>query len=154
VDEGNEMEVGLGGEPPNVKEAVPFLRVSNMGKSVRYYMDGLGFAIRRKWVVEGKLRWCWLAHGSASIMLQEFPKDGHDSWVTGGKVGEGVSICFICQDALTIYSQVRSRGIRASKPSVGNGMWVTSLADPDGYKIEFESYTDVPEGTVLLDEEE
>jgi lactoylglutathione lyase len=28
-------------------------------------------------------------------------------------------------------------------------MWVTSVSDPDGYRIEFESYTDVPEETVL-----
>jgi lactoylglutathione lyase len=26
-------------------------------------------------------------------------------------------------------------------------MWVTSLFDPDGYRIEFESPTDVPEET-------
>jgi hypothetical protein len=26
-------------------------------------------------------------------------------------------------------------------------MWVTSLSDPDGDRIEFESYTDVPEET-------
>jgi hypothetical protein len=28
-------------------------------------------------------------------------------------------------------------------------MWVTSLSDPDGYRIEFESYTDTPEDTRL-----
>lgn len=26
-------------------------------------------------------------------------------------------------------------------------MWVTSLADSDGYRIEFKSFTDVPEET-------
>jgi lactoylglutathione lyase len=81
-------------------------------------------------------------------MLQEFKKEGHDSWVPEGKVGAGVSICFICEDALAIYREVTSRGIQASRPFVGNGMWVTSLSDPDGYRIDFESYTDVPEGTV------
>ncbi len=70
-----------------------------------------------------------------------------------GKVGEGVSICFICEDALAIYRQVTSRGIQASRPFVGNAMWVTSLSDPDGYRIDFESYTDVPEETVLSEQE-
>jgi lactoylglutathione lyase len=28
-------------------------------------------------------------------------------------------------------------------------MWVTSLRDPDGYRIDFESYTDVAEETVF-----
>ena len=70
------------------------------------------------------------------------------------KVGEGVSICFICEDALAIYREVRSRGIEASKPLVGNGMWVTSLSDPDGYRVDFESYTDVAEDTVFEEHEE
>jgi hypothetical protein len=32
---------------------------------------------------------------------------------------------------------------------VGNGLWVTSFADPDGYRLDFESPTDVPEDTKL-----
>jgi len=101
----------------------------------------------KKWIDEGKLRWCWLQHGGAALMLQEFRKEGHDSWVPAGKVGEGVSICFQCKDALEIYREITSRGIPASEPFVGNGMWVTSLSDPDGYKIDFESPTDVLEET-------
>jgi lactoylglutathione lyase len=132
---------------PNVTQAVPFFRVSNIEESVRYYVDGLGFVITHKWIDEGKLRWCWLKLGDAALMLQEFRKEGHNSWAPEGNVGVGVSICFICQDALAIYREVTSRGVQASNPIVGNGMWVTSLSDPDGYLIEFESYTDVPEDT-------
>jgi catechol 2,3-dioxygenase-like lactoylglutathione lyase family enzyme len=131
----------------NVKQAVPFFAVANIEESVRYYVDGLGFQMTNKWTDEGKLRWCWLQHGGAALMLQEFWKEGHDSWAPEGKVGEGATICFICEDALAIYREVILRGIHASKPFVGNGMWVTSLSDPDGYKIDFESPTDVPEET-------
>jgi hypothetical protein len=67
--------------------------------------------------------------------------------VPAGKVGEGVSICFQCRDALEIYRDVTSRGIQTSEPFVGNNMWVVGLKDPDGYRIEFESPTDVPEET-------
>lgn len=28
-------------------------------------------------------------------------------------------------------------------------MWVTTLSDPDGYRVELESSTDVPEDTVF-----
>ena len=71
-----------------------------------------------------------------------------------GKVpGIGVSIYFICEDALAIYREVTSRGIKAERPFVGNGMWVTSMSDPDGYKIFFESTTDVPEETVYSEKE-
>lgn len=135
----------------NVKQAVPFFAVSNIEKSVRYYVDGLGFVMTQKWIDDGKLRWCRLHHGDAAIMLQEFRTEGHDSWVPSGKVGEGVTICFLCADALAIYHEITAHGIQASKPFVGNGMWVTSLVDPDGYQIEFESYTDVPEGTTISD---
>jgi hypothetical protein len=100
-----------------------------------------------KWIDEGKLRWCWLELGEAGLMLQEFARQGHDSGVPDGKVGEGVSICFICEDALAIYREVGARGIEASRPFVGNGMWVTSLSDQDGYRIDFESDTDVAEET-------
>jgi lactoylglutathione lyase len=134
-------------DQPNVKQAVPFFGVANLEESLRFYRDGLGFKMTRQWRVEGELRWCWLEIGSAAIMLQQFPREGHDSWVPQGKVGEGVTICFMCADALAIYRDAISRGLKASRPFVGNGMWVTSLSDPDGYRIDFESVTDTPEET-------
>jgi catechol 2,3-dioxygenase-like lactoylglutathione lyase family enzyme len=132
----------------NVKQAVPFFGVSNMEESLRYYVDGLGFQMTKKWVDEGKLRWCWLEIGDAALMLQEFRKEGHDSWKPSCKVGEGVSVCFQCEDALAIYREVTARGIEVRRnPFVGNGMWVVPFSDPDGYRFDFESPTDVSEET-------
>jgi len=136
---------------PNVKQAVPFFGVADIEASVRYYVDGLGFEMTHKWIDQGRLRWCWLQLGGAALMLQEFRKEGHDSWTPDGRVGVGVSICFICEDALAIYRDVTRRGIEASKPFVGNRMWVTSLSDPDGYRIDFESSTDASEETEFSD---
>ena len=136
----------------NVQQAVPFFGVSNMEASFRFYVDGLGFVMTKKWTPDGpdKIRWCWLQHGNAALMLQEFKKDHHpNSGRPEGKLGVGVSICFQCNDALAIYREITSRGIQAKTPFVGNAMWVTSVEDPDGYKIEFESLTDVPEETVF-----
>lgn len=131
----------------NVKQAVPFFLVSNIEASVRYYVDGLGFEKTKEWIDESKLRWCWLEHGDAAMMLQEFWNEGQQANVPTEKLGVGVSVCFICEDALAIYHEVKSRGIHTAQPFVGNGMWVVSLTDPDGYRIDFESYTDVPEET-------
>lgn len=136
-------------ERPNVKAAVPFLAVSNMAASVRYYVDGLGFAMTQQWVDNGKLRWCRLQHGSAGLMLQEFATEGHDSWTPSGKVGEGVTLYFDCTDALAIYDTIVAKQITATEPIVSNGMWLTTLVDPDGYHLAFESETDVQEGTKL-----
>jgi lactoylglutathione lyase len=132
----------------NVKQAVPFFAVSNMENSLRFYIDGLGFEMTEKWIDEGTVRWCWLQRGGAALMLQDFRREGGKTWSPEGKPGLGVSIMFICDDALAIYREVTARGIQASRPFVGNGMWVTSLRDPDGYSVEFESPTDVPEETV------
>ena len=137
---------------PNVRQAVPFFAVSNLEVSVRYYVDGLGFEITKHWIDAGKLRWCWLQCGGAALMLQEFRTAGHDSWTPTGKIGEGVSIYFICDDALAIYREIKARGIQAARPFVGNGMWVTSLSDPDGYRLAFESVTDAPEETECFEQ--
>jgi lactoylglutathione lyase len=135
----------------NVQQAVPFFMVSSMETSLRFYVDGLGFEMKKKWTPDGdgKVRWCWLELGDAALMLQEFKKDHPQFSGQEGKLGMGVSICFICKDALAFYREVTARGIQAARPFVGNAMWVTSVRDPDGYKLEFESYTDVPEETVL-----
>ncbi len=137
------------GTDANVRQAVPFFAVSNMAESLRFYVDGLGFEITHKWVDEGTVRWCWLQRGGAALMLQDFRRDVGGIWSPEGKLGVGVSIFFICADALEIYREVTARAIQASRPFVGNGMWVTSLRDPDGYSVEFESATDVPEETVF-----
>jgi lactoylglutathione lyase len=132
----------------NVKQAVPFFGVSNMEASLRFYVDGLGFRMTNQWIDEGKLRWCWLEIGGAALMLQEFRKEGHDSWKPSGKVGEGVNICFMCEDALAIYHEATARGIKVRQtPYVGNRLWVVNFSDPDGYRVDFESPTDVPEET-------
>ena len=134
---------------PNVKQAVPFFGVRDIDASTRFYIDGLGFTMKHKWIPDGKLRWCWLELGEAAVMLQEFWAEGHNRNVPETSVGVGVSICFTCKDALAIYREFRSRGVDAKRPFVGNGMWVTEMADPDGYRLFFESPTDVPEDTVL-----
>jgi lactoylglutathione lyase len=138
----------------NVQQAVPFFMVSSMETSLRFYVDGLGFEMKKKWTPggDGKVQWCWLELGDAALMLQEFKKDHPRLSGQEGQLGMGVSICFVCKDALAIYREARSRGVEAERPFVGNAMWVASLRDPDGYRIDFESYTDAPEESVLAEE--
>lgn len=135
----------------NVKQAVPFFGVTNMEASLRFYVDGLGFTMKHRWIPDraedhpdGRIRWCWLQRGDAALMLQEFlparrPKE---------TLGAGTSICFMCEDALALYHEFKANGIQTrQRPFVGNRLWVVPLADPDGYRIEFESPTDAPEET-------
>ena len=142
-----------------VKQAVPFFGVTNMEASLRFYVDGLEFKMKRWWIPDqadgqddyksdGRIRWCWLELGEAAIMLQEFlperqPKE---------KLGTGVNVCFQCEDALALYREFKSRGIQTrERPFVGNRLWVVSVTDPDGYRMEFSSPTDAPEESELAE---
>ena len=133
--------------PSNVKQAVPFFLVKDIGSSIKFYVNGLGFSMNKSWIDKWTIKWCWLEIGSDALMLQEFNKAAGEINLQEGKTGEGVEIYFICEDALAIYTQITSNGIAASEPFVGNNMWVVQVKDPDGYKISFESLTDVPEET-------
>lgn len=136
---------------PNVQQAVPFFMVTDIEASLRFYVDGLGFAISHEWRPEraaGRIQWCRLQLGHAALMLQEYRRDGRPAGAPEGPSGQGVSICFMCADAIAIYHDLIARGVSAGLPFVGNGLWVTSVTDPDGYQLHFESPTDVPEETV------
>ena len=144
------MDDGALTTEPNVHQAIPFFMVSNMEASLRFYVEGLGFQRTKKWTVDGKIRWCWLQLGGAALMLQEYLPGK----IPTTKLGEGISICFQCKDALAIYHESRSRGLHPNTPFVGNNMWVTILTDPDGYKLDFESPTTVPEETIYTNDME
>jgi catechol 2,3-dioxygenase-like lactoylglutathione lyase family enzyme len=138
----------------NVKQAVPFFGVTSMEASLKFYVDGLGFEMKRWWIPEGdghypsdgRIRWCWLALGDAAIMLQEFPPEPKLDRVARS----GVTVCFQCIDALALYREFKSRGIEPRRrPFVGNGLWVVPFSDPDGYRLEFCSPTDAAEESEL-----
>lgn len=133
----------------NIEKVVPFFAVKDMATSLAFYTEGLGFELQNKWVDDGKVRWCHLQHGGAGLMLQEFKTEGHDSKQFSDNKGEGVNLFFFCDDAVGYYKDLKNRGVEASEPTVGNGMWVTHIHDPDGYELSFESSTDVAEGTKL-----
>ena len=136
----------------NVQQAVPFFRVHDLERSLRFYVDEVGFQMTRDWVEDGRRRWCWLELGGAGMMIEEFRRDGRHRNVPEATVGLGVTIAFICRDALVFYREIEARGGSATRPFVGNGMWVTELVDPDGYHLLFESPTDVAEETIFTDE--
>jgi len=128
-----------------VKQAVPFFMVADMTRSLAFYVDGIGFARTNQWIVDGEIRWCWLELGGAALMLQQFAAGDRRFDGSEGALGRGVSICFQCGDAIALYHALKARGLSPQRPFVGNGLWVTCLIDPDGYKLDFESPTDAAE---------
>ncbi len=130
---------------PNLKLAIPFFRVTDIERTMRFYIDGLSFKLINKWAPKGNIEWCWLEREGVAIMLQEPLKPAE------GKPGHGVSIAFQCADSLAIYHQALANGLSSEEPFVGNSMWVVVIKDPDGYVLDFESPTDVPEETSYSD---
>lgn len=128
---------------------VPFLRVTDLAASLRFYEDGLGFRVVQRWEPQGRLRWCRLQLGNGGLMLQDFTTDAGADLRPADRLGVGVSLCFLCPDAIAVYEEATRRGLAPREPFVGNGLWVTALVDPDGYRVEFESPTEVPEDVTL-----
>ena len=97
---------------------------------------------------DGRIRWCWLERGEAALMLQGSLPGQRPAQT----LGTGVNVCFICEDALALYREFKSRGVQMrTRPFVGNPLWVVPVTDPDGYRIEFESPTDAPEESVFAE---
>lgn len=126
---------------PDTREIVPLVYVSDITASRTFYGKGLGFDAADTWEPEGRLNWCRMQRGDASIMLQQ---DG-DEDPPADQRGKGVAFFFICRDAGAVYDEITARGIEASPPEVAfYAMKQTFITDPDGYKLCFES--PAPEG--------
>ena len=104
-----------------------------MERSVAFYVDGLGFELRHKWVKHDELRWCWLQHGDSALMLETFQGE------TPANVGAGFTLYFICDDAKAAHREFKARGVQVGDTFVGNNMDVFYFKDPDGYRLSFES---------------
>ena len=131
---------------PNVTQTVPLLCVKDMTTALEFYVEGLGFTVKNQWTPEHpeRIQWCWLQLGSAALMLQEINAE-HS--MSGAERGVGITVYFMCTDALAIYRDALTKGLAAKQPFVGNTLWVVSFTDPDGYHVAFESPTDVAEDT-------
>lgn len=131
---------------PNIRLAVPFFMVKDMEVSLDFYLNKLGFKLTNQWTPRGKIEWCCLQREAVFLMLQEPGKKDH--WLFNlPEPGKGISICFQCVDALALYDEFTARGVEIKEPFVGNNMWVVAFPDPNGYRLDFESPTDVPEET-------
>lgn len=119
------------------RQLVPLLTVTNIERSVHFYVDELGFQTRETWEPNGKLAWCWLKRDELAVMLQQdCPEE--DGPAEGR--GRGVILYCNCDDADAIYADLTKRGLQLHPPQVAfYGMKQIYLRDPDGYELCFES---------------
>jgi uncharacterized glyoxalase superfamily protein PhnB len=108
--------------------------VNDLGKSLAWYRDFLGFEVEERYEREGTLVGVGLRAGDVFLML------GQDDWKKGRerKKGEGFRIyCMTTQDVDAIAKKIRTAGGALDQEPRDQhwGMRDFSLTDPDGFKI-------------------
>jgi uncharacterized glyoxalase superfamily protein PhnB len=128
----------------SIRHLWPLLAVRDINRSVDFYQNKLGFSVAGRAEADGRLFWCRVERGGASIMLQQADdEDGPaESW------GRGVTLYFVCDDADAMHAELVSLGVQVQPVSVAEyGMKQLFVPEPDGYAICFESSTErLPHG--------
>src|SRR5687767_6625310 len=89
-----------------VRELWPLLFVADIEHSLGLYRDRLGFEVVGEARAEGRLFWCRLRRGGASIMLQQ--AEAEDGPAEGR--GRGVALYVVCDDVDSIRDEFAGRG--------------------------------------------
>jgi uncharacterized glyoxalase superfamily protein PhnB len=116
------------------KTLVPTMTVNDLNASLRFYRDGLGFAVKEEHNEEGKLLGVMLEAGNAVLGISQ------DDFAKGKDRVKGVGMRLYVdtdQDIEALAQQAKSAGISkiegpAPLPWGPMGFTVT---DPDGFKI-------------------
>ena len=116
------------------KGLVPSVTVNDLKKSVRFYTDGLGFAVQEEWKDEGILKGVMLEAGKAMLGISQ------DDFGKGKDRVKGLGMRLHLetdQDLNALARQVKDAGFTLdSEP--GKLPWGPigfSLTDPDGFKL-------------------
>jgi uncharacterized glyoxalase superfamily protein PhnB len=114
------------------------LTVKDLGTSLAWYHDVLGFTIDRKIEREGKLRSVALRAGIARISINQ--DDGAKGW--DRIKGQGFSLNFTTEQNIDkIANRIKELGgtLDAEPADMPWGVRLFRLKDPDGYKLAISS---------------
>jgi uncharacterized glyoxalase superfamily protein PhnB len=117
-----------------MRTVTPSLTVSDLGRSIAWYRDVLGFAITDRWEHDGALVGVEMKAGAVSVFL------GQDDWKKGRDrvKGEGFRIFVETgQDVDRLAERIRAAGAAlAQEPRDESwGGRTLAVADPDGFKL-------------------
>jgi glyoxylase I family protein len=127
----------------DVRGLAPLLQVFDMPASLKFYCDGLGFAIVAN---DGKpaphFDWVLLRLNGSELMLntayeeEERPPAPDPARIAAH---QDSSIYFGCPDVDGAYAHLQAKGIQSEKPRIAPyGMKQLYLKDPDGYTLCFQ----------------
>jgi uncharacterized glyoxalase superfamily protein PhnB len=116
----------------------PELFVRDLGASLRFYRQTLGFQVLRQ-----TADFAVLALGDARIQLavpdESIPR--LKPWLAAGRRGIGVNLRIIVPDVDALYERVRRQGVPIVR-EIGDrfyGLRDFTVADPDGFVLSFAS---------------
>ena len=117
----------------SIRTASPGFTVNDLQKSLAWYRDVLGFAVKERWESEGTLHGVELAAGPVTFML------GQDDWKKGRDRVKGAGFRIFCttdENVDRLAERIKAHGGRLSQePRDEWGMRALAVEDPDGFKI-------------------
>jgi uncharacterized glyoxalase superfamily protein PhnB len=114
------------------------LTVKDLGKSVAWYRDVVGFSVEREYEREGKLRAVALKAGDVRLLIGQ--DDGARGW--DRLKGEGFSLLITTnQNIDDIAQRIKQRGgtLESEPVNMPWGPRMFRLQDPDGFKFAISS---------------
>ncbi|HVR29207.1 MAG TPA: VOC family protein [Thermoanaerobaculia bacterium] len=122
-------------ESLRLRSLTPSFTVGDLERSVRFYVDGLGFHVKDRWEEEGKLLGVMLVAGACHVGLSQ------DDWAKGRDREKGVGFrvwAETVQDLDALAARLREHGIEHDGPKTEPwGTRSLSVTDPDGFTLTF-----------------
>lgn len=140
----DQLSAGPAGQPDRrnkepeslrLRSLMPSLTVNDLERSLRFYVDGLGFTLHERWEEEGKVLGAMLVAGSCHLGLSQ------DDWAKGRDRQKGVGFRVwteTAQDLDALAARMRAHGVEPDGPKTESwGSRSLTVTDPDGFTITF-----------------
>ena len=118
----------------NAKSCFPSLTVSDLTKSLRFYVEGLGFEIADRNEVDGVLRFAMLKSGGVTLGI------GQDDFAKGRDRTKGIGARLWIQtdeDLVALADRAKAAGLKldGDPAPLPWGPLAFALVDPDGFLL-------------------
>jgi glyoxylase I family protein len=126
----------------NIKGMSPLIMVLDMGRSLHFYCDLLGFELIQSAGPADDRGWAHLKLGETELMLNTmYEKDNRPEQVDQERQQHHSDTVFYfgCLDVKKLFQELTEKGLTIKQPyTTGYGWTAIDLHDPDGYGLCFQ----------------
>jgi catechol 2,3-dioxygenase-like lactoylglutathione lyase family enzyme len=117
-----------------IHDLAPLLNVADLGRSLAFYRDALGFAAVEDYELDGQILWAALQSGDAKLMLHEAPQSDPSR---GRRASYADLVLYLyVEDAAAAHAALDGLGFAPGPIEQEDvGLVEFYLRDPDGYEI-------------------